>query len=265
MVKISFAQNKKEQIEILNNRLDSLKIAFQNENSIKKNEIEKLESNTKDLKVQKNNLQIKIADLNTSISEFKLSNYLLKDSLKVCLKNIINLDSAYQNALKKIVELNAQLVIKNKIDSSNFSNQISNISEISPTELKAENADLNNMEFLKKFNGKYPYEVNLLKNPMVIIRLKKLIGENRYKFLIKTWAVETPIEFANNIFVASACKAHDCPTTNFIIVYDFFNNIMYAGIKEYNNIKTYSEDGSSNLKINEWKIGYEDFSIKRKR
>jgi hypothetical protein len=28
---------------------------------------------------------------------------------------------------------------------------------------------------------------------------------------------------------------------------------MYAGIKEYNNIKTYSEDGSSNLKINEWK------------
>jgi hypothetical protein len=37
MVKISFAQNKKEQIEILNNRLDSLKIAFQNENSIKKN------------------------------------------------------------------------------------------------------------------------------------------------------------------------------------------------------------------------------------
>jgi hypothetical protein len=37
MLKISFAQNKKEQIEILNNRLDSLKIAFQNENSIKKN------------------------------------------------------------------------------------------------------------------------------------------------------------------------------------------------------------------------------------
>jgi hypothetical protein len=97
MVKFSFAQNKKEQIEILNNRVDSLKIAFQNENSIKKIEIEKLENNSKDLEVQKNNLLIKIADLNASISEFKLSNYLLKDSLTVCLKNIIELDSTYQN------------------------------------------------------------------------------------------------------------------------------------------------------------------------
>jgi len=233
--------------------VDSLKIAFQNEISIKKTEIEKLENNSKDLEVQKNNLQLKIADLNASISEFKLSNYLLKDSLSVCLKNIIELNSTYQNALQKIMELNARLELKNKIDSSNFSNQISNISEVSPTVLKVENADLNNMEFLKNFDGKYPYEVNLLKNPVFVKRLKKLIGENRYNFLIKTWAVETPIEFANNIFVASACKAHDCPTTNFIIVYDFSNNIMYAGIKEYNNIKTYSEDGSSNLKINEWK------------
>jgi hypothetical protein len=112
MVKFSFAQNKKEQIEILNNRVDSLKIAFQNENSIKKIEIEKLESTSKDLEVQKNNLQLKIADLNASISEFKLSNYLLKDSLNVCLKNIIKLDSAYQNALQKIVELNDLLVSK---------------------------------------------------------------------------------------------------------------------------------------------------------
>jgi hypothetical protein len=109
VVKFCFAQNKKEQIEILNNRVDSLKIAFQNESSIKKNEIDKLESTSKDLEVQKNNLQIKIADLNASLSEFKLGNYLLKDSLSVCLKNIIKLDSAYQNALQKMVELNALL------------------------------------------------------------------------------------------------------------------------------------------------------------
>jgi hypothetical protein len=108
----SFAQNKKEQIEILNNRVDSLKIAFQNESSIKKNEIDKLESNNKELEVQKNNLQLKIADLNASMSEFKLGNYLLKDSLNVCLKNLIKLDSTYQNSLQKIVELNDLLVSK---------------------------------------------------------------------------------------------------------------------------------------------------------
>ena len=45
------------------------------------------------MEVQKNNLLIKIADLNASISEFKLSNYLLKDSLTVCLKNIIELET----------------------------------------------------------------------------------------------------------------------------------------------------------------------------
>ena len=108
LVKLSFAQNKKEQIEILNNRVDSLKIAFQNENSIKKNEIDKLENTNKDLEVQKNNLQLKIADLNASISEFKLSNYLLKDSLNVCLKNIIELDSNNKTCLLKMAELNAQ-------------------------------------------------------------------------------------------------------------------------------------------------------------
>jgi hypothetical protein len=120
VVKFCFAQNKKEQIEILNNRVDSLKIAFQNENSIKKIEIEKLESTSKELEVQKNNLQLKIADLNASISEFKLSNYMLKDSLNVCLKNVIELNSAYQNALQKMVELNAQLELKNKIEINPF-------------------------------------------------------------------------------------------------------------------------------------------------
>jgi hypothetical protein len=108
VVQLSYAQNKKEQIEILNNRVDSLKIAFQNEISIKKTEIEKLESNSKDLEVQKNNLQIKIADLNASISEFKLSNYLLKDSLSVCLKNIIELDSTNKISLLRMAELNTQ-------------------------------------------------------------------------------------------------------------------------------------------------------------
>lgn len=28
---------------------------------------------------------------------------------------------------------------------------------------------------------------------------------------------------------------------------------MYAGIREEENIKTYSEDGSNSIKINEWK------------
>ena len=122
VVNFIHGQNKKEQIGILNNRVDSLKIAFENENSIKKNEIEKLENNNTELGVQKNNLQLKIADLNTSISECKLGNYLLKDSLNVCLKKIIELDFININLLQKNMELNAQIDSINKINSTEFNN-----------------------------------------------------------------------------------------------------------------------------------------------
>ena len=97
IAQLCYAQNKKEQIEILKNRVDSLSSAIQNENSIKKNEIEKLESKNKDLEIQKNNLQLKIADLNASYSEIKQSNYKLNDNLDLCLKNFINFQNKQSN------------------------------------------------------------------------------------------------------------------------------------------------------------------------
>lgn len=69
--------------------------------------------------------------------------------------------------------------------------------------------------------------------------------DNRFNFLKQTWAVEVPMEFKNNIFVASACKAHDCSSTNFIIVFDFSNNVLYAGIREDDISKIYSENGGN--------------------
>jgi len=118
-----------------------------------------------------------------------------------------------------------------------------------------DNSTSNNLDFLKKLNGKYPYEVKLLDNTAFTQRLKKLLGNSRYNFLKETWAVETPMEFANNIFVASGCQAHFCGSTNFIIVVDFSNNVMYAGIRKEYNVKTYSEDGSNSSKVSEWANG----------
>lgn len=120
---------------------------------------------------------------------------------------------------------------------------------------QSDNSTSNNLDFLKKLNGKYPYEVKLLDNTAFTQRLKKLLGNSRYNFLKETWAVETPMEFANNIFVASGCQAHNCGSTNFIIVVDFSNNVMYAGIREEDNVKTYSEDGSNSSKVSEWANG----------
>lgn len=120
---------------------------------------------------------------------------------------------------------------------------------------QTDNSTSNNLDFLKKLKGKYPYEVKLFDNSALNQRLKKLLGGIRYNFLKETWAVETPMEFANNIFVASGCQAHNCGSTNFIIVVDFSNNVMYAGIREDDKVKTYSEDGSNSPKVNEWGNG----------
>lgn len=108
-----------------------------------------------------------------------------------------------------------------------------------------------NLDFLKEFNGKYPNDVKLLDNPVLTQRLKKLLGD-RFTFLKETWAVETPIEIKNNIFVASGCQAHNCDNTNFLLVVDFSKNIVYAGVREEENVKLYAEDGSDNPELNKW-------------
>ena len=114
-----------------------------------------------------------------------------------------------------------------------------------------DNSISNNLDFLKELEGKYPYEVKLFDKSAFTQRLKKLIGNSRYRFLEETWAVETPIKVENNIFVIFACQAHNCDSTNFVIAVDFSTNLMYAGIREEGKFKTYSEDGSYPLKVTE--------------
>ena len=136
-----------------------------------------------------------------------------------------------------------------------YRNSTKKISNKSTVNTPSDNSVSNTLDFLKKFDGKYPHEVKLLDNALFTQRLRKLLGNSRYNFLKETWAVETPMEFANNIFVASACQAHFCASTNFIIAVDFTKNVMYAGIREDDHVKTYSEDGSRSLEVSDWANG----------
>lgn len=86
-------------------------------------------------------------------------------------------------------------------------------------------------------------------------RIKQHHGNNRFNFKSKTRAVEIPIEFNKNVFVAEGWQDHNCSSTNFIILIDFLNNTMYAGIREEGEIELYSEDGSTFPKINAWVKG----------
>ncbi len=110
------------------------------------------------------------------------------------------------------------------------------------------------LSFLRNYDGKYPYKVKLLDNPVLTKRLKKLLG-NRYKFFKDTWNVEIPIEVKDNIFKASACEAHNCSSTNFIILADLSKNVLYAGIREDDQVKKYSENGSDLKQLNDWAAG----------
>ena len=99
-------------------------------------------------------------------------------------------------------------------------------------------AQQRNFNFLNNYDGKYPYEVKLLKNPRIKNALMKLLG-NRYSFFVRTWSVETPMMVKGGIFKASACMAHNCSDTNFIIVVDMANKKVYAGIREDGKVTTY--------------------------
>jgi len=109
----------------------------------------------------------------------------------------------------------------------------------------------NNLSYLKRFDGKYPNEVKLLSDKLLAKRLRVLI-KNKYQFLLKTWAVETPIEIKNNVLYAWGCQEHNCDNTNFIIAIDLKKNVVYVGIRQHDIVNTYSEDGSSNASVINW-------------
>ncbi len=123
------------------------------------------------------------------------------------------------------------------------------------TDTDAGNTD-SNLKFLQKSNKKYPYEIDLLSNHKFTQRIKNLIGTNKYNFLVKTWAVETPIEATNSVFVANGCEQHNCGATNFLIVVDFTKNIMQVGFRKQNKITIFSEDGSKSKEIIQWSKRY---------
>jgi hypothetical protein len=107
------------------------------------------------------------------------------------------------------------------------------------------------LEFLRDDADKYPADVKLLENPVFSKRLKALTGD-RYQFLKETWAVEVPIEVKDDVFAAKACMAHNCGSTNFIVVVNLASDKMYAGIREDDKVKLYGEDENHPAALKDW-------------
>ena len=94
---------------------------------------------------------------------------------------------------------------------------------------------------LKKFVGKYPYEVKLLDRPELKDRLKKLLGPD-FAAMKANWNVETPIRIESGIFMASGCEQHNCGDNRYLIFVDLEkDNINVLHLE--NGTQTYAERG----------------------
>jgi hypothetical protein len=112
------SQNKKEQIQILNGRIDSLKISIKNEQIIKQHELEDLEKKIKDLETYRNELEKKIEGLNYRNTEYYKSITIIRDSLISFLAEKNNFEIRYRSSMQRITELNT--LLKSKSDSINM-------------------------------------------------------------------------------------------------------------------------------------------------
>ena len=114
---------------------------------------------------------------------------------------------------------------------------------VAQNKTKVKPKESTSLAYLKNYNGKYPGEVKLFSKPQFVNRVKSLIG-TRYTTLKNYWDVESPIEITGDIFIAYACRPHNCDITNFMIIYDLKNDKMFVGIREEEKAKTYSENGT---------------------
>jgi len=168
--------------------------------------------------------------------------FIFQDDIDKIIKRYNNASLLEQQAIRQ-EPLTRKLMEKGIITPNNEAN--SNMPN------KTENTDfkrittINKLNFLRDLEGKYPYEIKLFDNSIFYQRLEKLLGNDNCEFLISNFDVQSPITIKNDVFVAEACQAHNCGDTDFIVVYDFSNDTMYAGIREEGKIRTYSEKGEN--------------------
>ena len=125
-------------------------------------------------------------------------------------------------------------------------------SEAGQTKLEINKNVESSLNSLRKFDGKYAYEVKLLSNPILKNRLINLIGKKRYNYMKSTWAVEGGISIENEILEAWGCEAHNCDMTNFEIVADLNNDKLYVGYMVEGKSEKFGETADFPEALLEW-------------
>lgn len=166
-----------------------------------------------------------------------LSFFILANTWTACEANSESKEKAILAKEKELQQKEQELKAKEQT--------LNNNAKLAPTEEYAPAIDdaKKDLNFLKKFEGKYPYDVHLLDHPILKERLKKMLGE-KYDFIKNTWDVETPIEIEDGMFYAWGMQAHSGGDPGAVIMADLNKNVLYVGIRENEKTKVFSEDGS---------------------
>lgn len=103
---------------------------------------------------------------------------------------------------------------------------------------------INDLGFMRDYNGKYAYDVKLFNNPRFKTRLRKLLG-GQYSYFIKSiWQVEIPIKIENDFLYTWAMQAHSGGDPAATLLADFHTNTLYIEIVKDHKTTLYAEDGS---------------------
>lgn len=85
----------------------------------------------------------------------------------------------------------------------------------------------------------------LLNDPIIKIRLKKLLGNKGYESFIASFETVTPISRDDNILFASGCLIHACTHLESAIAIDLDANTIHAAIyNEEKKTRYFNERGS---------------------
>lgn len=79
--------------------------------------------------------------------------------------------------------------------------------------------------FLQTNLGKYPRDIRLLEQPTLEKRLKKLVGTKNYKFIIKYFQTQTPLDTGNDyghpeLIMTQGFETHNAATNYIILAYN---------------------------------------------
>jgi outer membrane murein-binding lipoprotein Lpp len=171
----TFSQSKKEQIEILTNRVDSLNLVLGSERSYNINKINELNTTIKSLKSQINELTINVSKLSKDLQESKAENQKNKEEFDLQKKEISTLNvklNAKTDSLEFIYSELKKIEIQNSKKSSKTSLFVNpEIDSITPEQIK---------ELSKYFKF---FTVNEFVSAMSLLRGSKTDKEFEFAFL----------------------------------------------------------------------------------